>query len=30
VGKYQFLSSREAFKVGSLESFLTAILKTTF
>jgi len=30
VGNYQFLSSRKAFKVGSLESFLTAISKTTF
>jgi hypothetical protein len=30
VGKYQFLSSQEAFKVGSLENFLTAISKTTF
>jgi hypothetical protein len=30
VGKYKFLSSREAFKVGSLESFLAAISKTTF
>ena len=28
--KYQFLSSRKAFKVGNLESFLAAISKTTF
>jgi len=30
MGKYKILSSLEAFKVGNLEIFLTAISKTTF